>query len=111
MANEIEKIKQMELMDEVMSWSAAKIYNVFGAHLEKVILDKRDEYCLRLKTIWRHRAWYTYADTAEQVPEWAFKEHYFDIKKIKKYTLFDIEDIFWKIERELIYSNPKKTSK
>lgn len=101
---------QKEVLDEVLQWSAAKIYSVFGSFIETIVTRKREEMQLKLKTVWRNRMWYAFKDTGTQFEKDTMLL-YFCPKKISKYTLSELETIIEKLEAETVYSNPKKGSR
>jgi len=102
-----EDILQKEFIDDMRQWSSDKMYNTFGSWLETVVIREKEKLQLKLKTIWRNRKWYAFKDTAQQFDNDAMLL-YFDIKKLKKYSLSDLETIIEKIEDEAGYSNPKR---
>lgn len=104
-----EEILKKELINDMLQWSADKMYETFGPWLETVINIQKEKLQLKLKTIWRNRRWYAFRDTGEQFGADTMLL-YFNQKKIKLYSLSQLESIIEKIERETIYSNPK-TSK
>lgn len=99
---------QKEFVEDMLQWSADKIYNTFGPWLETVVNQQKDKLQLKLKTIWRNRKWYAFNDTGEQFDNETMLV-YFDPKKTKKYSLSELETILEKIEDETIYSNPKQS--
>lgn len=101
---------QMEVIEEVLQWSADKIYKTFGPFLETVVNQQKERIQIRLKTIWRNRKWYAFRDTGEQFNNDEMLI-YFNPKKIKIYSLSDLETIIDRVEKETLYSNPKHTRK
>lgn len=101
-----EELLRREFIDDIKNWSSDKIYNTFGPLLETVVNQQKDKFQLNLKTIWRNRKWYVFKDTAEQFDNETMLL-YFDPKKVKKYSLKELETILEKIEDETIYSNEK----
>jgi hypothetical protein len=102
-----EQILQNEFLDDMLQWPAEKIYSYFGPFLETVVIQQKEKLQLKLKTIWRNRKWYAFRDTAEQF-DLDTMQIYFEPKKIKHYSLSELESIIDKIQNETIYSNPKK---
>ena len=103
-----EEILQKEFVDDMLQWSADKIYNTFGPWLETVVNQQKETLQLKLKTIWRNRKWYAFKDTGEQFDNDTMLI-YFDPKKAKKYSLSELETILEKIADETLYSNPKQS--
>ncbi|MCO5232867.1 MAG: hypothetical protein M9888_03895 [Chitinophagales bacterium] len=103
-----EQILENEIIDDILQWSSDRFYKTFGAWLETVVVRQKEAYQLKLKTIWRNRKWYAFRDTGEQFENDTMLI-YFDSKKIKKYSLSEMESIFEKIEDETLYSNPKRS--
>ena len=99
---------EREVIDDMLQWPADKIYNTFGPWLETIVNLQKEKLQIRLKTIWRNRRWYAFKETAEQFENDTMLI-YFEPKKIKKYTLNDLEKIIEKIENETLYSNPKQS--
>lgn len=97
---------ESELIDEVLQWSAEKIYDVFGPFLEYVVDNEKAKLQSKLKTIWKSRRWYAFRDTGEQFDADTM-QIYFSVKKLKTYSLHELEQIIDKIETETNYSNPK----
>jgi hypothetical protein len=102
-----EEILQKELVDDMLQWSSDKMYNTFGSWLETIVIREKEKLQLKLKTIWRNRKWYAFNDTGEQFDNDTMLL-YFDIKKLKKYSLSELETIIAKIADETVYSNPKQ---
>ena len=103
-----EELLEREVIDNMLNWSADKIYNTFGPWLETVVNQQKDKLQLKLKTIWRNRKWYAFNDTGEQFDNETMLV-YFDPKKVKKYSLSELETILKKIEDKTLYSNPKQS--
>lgn len=89
------------VIDEARQWSTEKIYDVFGSFLEKVVEDKKEKYRLILKTVWKNRVGYAFRDTGERFDSDTML-YYFNPKKIRKYSLIDMEDIIVRIECEAV---------
>ena len=102
-----EEILQRELLDDMFQWSSEKFYDTFGSILETIVIKQKEKLQLKLKTIWKNRKWYAFRDTGEQFDRNTMLI-YFDIKKIKTYSLTDFEFIINKLNNETIYSNPKQ---
>jgi hypothetical protein len=98
-----EEILQQECIDDILQWSSEKMYQTFGAWLETVVVSEKEKLQLKLKTIWRNRKWYAHRDTGEQFDNETMS-FFFDIKKVKKYSLSEIETILERIENETLYS-------
>lgn len=103
-----EEALEKEVIDDMLHWSAEKIYNTFGPWLETVVNQQKDRLQLKLKTIWRNRKWYAFRDTGEQFENDTMLV-YFDPKKSNKYSLSELETILEKIEDETLYSNPRRS--
>jgi len=103
-----EELLQREFIDDMLQWSAEKIYNTFGPWLETVVNQQKERLQLKLKTIWRNRKWYAFRDTGDQFENDTMLL-YFEPKKVKKYSLSELETILEKLEYETLYSNPKKS--
>lgn len=102
-----EEILERELIDDMLQWSSEKFYATFGPWLETVVNQQKERLQLKLKTIWRNRKWYECRYTGEKLDNesWLL---FFDPKKLKKYSLSELEKILEKIEEETIYSNQKQ---
>jgi hypothetical protein len=99
-----EEILQKELVDDMLQWSSEKMYNTFGSWLETVVIREKDKLQLKIKTIWKNRKRYAFKDTGDQFDNDTMLL-YFDIKKLKKYSLSELETIIDKIEDETVYEN------
>ena len=97
---------QKEFLEDILQWPADKIYETFGPWLEWVVNQQKERIHLKLKTIWRNRKWYAFKDTGEQFDDDAMLL-YFNPKKIKSYSLSDLESVIEKLSYETLYSNPK----
>lgn len=103
-----EEILQNELVDDMLQWSSEEMYNTFGSWLETIVIQEKEKLQLKLKTIWKNRKWYAFNDTLEQFDNDTMLL-YFDIKKLKKYSLSELETIIEKIADTTVYSNPKQS--
>ena len=103
-----EEILERELIDDMLQWSSEKFYATFGSWLETVVNQQKERLQLKLKTIWRNRKWYANRETGEHFEDDDML-YFFDPKKVKKYSLSELETILKKIEDETIYSNPKQS--
>jgi hypothetical protein len=99
---------QQECIEDMLQWSADKFYRTFGYFLEKVVNKQKELYQSKLKSIWRNRKWYAFRDTAEQFDNETMLL-YFNPKKIKHYSLYELETIIEKFEDEVIHSNPNRS--
>src|SRR5690606_8008774 len=97
-----------EVIDDMLNWPADKLYETFGPWLETVVNQQKDRLQLKLKTIWRNRTWYAFRDTGVQFDSDTML-FYFLPRKIKHYSLSDLETIIEKLEGETLYSNPKES--
>jgi hypothetical protein len=97
---------EMQVIEDMMSWSSQEFYAVFGHRLETVVNETKASLQLKLKTIWRNRIWYAHRETGEQFDAETML-YFFDPKKISKYSLRELEMILEKIEDETLHSNPK----
>lgn len=104
-----EEIIERQVIDDIRQWSSDKFYNIFGPWLETVVIRQKEKLQLKLKTIWRNRLWYAFKDNGEQFEDDTMAL-YFDIKKISKYSLSELETILEKIDDETLYSNPKQSN-
>ena len=95
-----DSLKQM-VLDEVHSWDADKMYEVFGAWLGVVVAKKKKEFILYLEAIWKDKKNLAFRETGELIPAQDFKEHFFDKKNLKKYNLGELEDLIKIIDNEL----------
>ncbi len=100
---------EREVIDDMLQWPAEKIYNTFGPWLETVVNLQKDRLQLKLKTIWQNRKCYAFRTTGEQIESDTMLLYYFDIKKVKKYSLSEMEKIIDKIENETYKTNPKQS--
>lgn len=102
-----EELLEREVINDMLNWSADKIYGTFGPWLETVVNEQKSRLKLKLKTIWRNRKWYAFRDTGEQFEDDTMLL-YFNPKKTRSYSLRDLETILDKLENETIYSNPNQ---
>lgn len=103
-----EELVEREFIGDMLNWSSEKFYKTFGPRLETIVIRQREILQLKLKTIWRNRKWYAFRDTGQQFDTDDAMLVYFNPKKIKHYSLHDLESIIDKLENETLYSNPKK---
>lgn len=90
-----------EIIEDMLQWSSDRFYKTFGAWLETVVIRQKEVYQLKLKSIWRNRKKYAFRVNGEQFDD-DMMLLYFDPKKIKKYSLSEMESILDKIENETI---------
>ena len=103
-----EELIEKEVIDDIMQWSSDKFYNTFGSWIETVVNEQKKRLQLKLKTIWQNRKCYANRETGEYFEDDDML-YFFDPKKVKKYSLSELETILEKIEDETIYSNPKQS--
>ena len=96
-----------EVIDDLLNSSSEKLYQIFGSWLETVVEEKKEVFRTKLKNIWRNRKWYAFHDTGEQF-ESDTMSIYFTSRKLKSYSLREMEMILEKIDSETVYCNPKK---
>lgn len=101
-----EELLKNEFIDDMLQWPTEKFYKTFGPWLETIVNEQKSRLQLKLKTIWRNRKWYAFRDTGEQFDANTMFI-YFNPKKIKNYSLNDLETIIDKLECETLHSNPK----
>lgn len=92
-----------ESIEILKDYSIEDFYNVFGNWLETVVHVKKTTLQERLKRIWTNRTRYAFRDTGEQF-EKDTMQFYFESKKIKKYSIAEIEQIISSIELDTIES-------
>ena len=96
----IEKL-ELEIIDDMLSWSSDQLYKTFGSRLEVVVEDQKEKMRANLKRIWKVRKLHEFRDTGDSFSDDTMLI-YFDPKKIGKYTLQEMETITEKIENETI---------
>lgn len=90
-----------QIIDEMLQLEPDKLYTIFGPWLEIVVEDQKSKKREKLKKIWKRRVSYKFKDTDENF-ETDTMQIYFDPKKIKKYTLNELDNILEWIENETI---------
>lgn len=103
-----QEIIEREVIEDMLQWSSDKMYDVFGPWLETIVIRQKEKLQLKLRTIWRNRTWYAFHETGEQFDKDTML-FYFNPRKLKSYSLDELESIIKNIERTTIYSNPKKS--
>lgn len=96
----IEKL-ELEIIDDMLSWSSDQLYNTFGSRLEAVVEEQKEKMRAHLKRIWKFRKLYAFRDTGDSFYDDTMLL-YFDPKKIGRYKLQEMETITQKIEKETI---------
>jgi hypothetical protein len=92
-----------ESIEKLKEYSIEDFYNVFGNWLETIVNVKKTTLQERLKRIWSNRTKYAFRDTGEQF-DIDTMQFYFESKKIKTYSIAEIEKIIASIDLETIES-------
>jgi hypothetical protein len=97
--NNLSKL-EIEIIETIKDYNDYQVYNLFGSRLEEIVILKRLEYQKLLKKIWKNRTKYSFNDTGQLLDKDSMS-YFFDIKRLTKYTLFQMEKIIEDIENQL----------